>query len=165
MLVAFIFLYFKFGTRRFSNFDDGDADIKWPELKHDPDSNVMQPLPARRTGGAGFDMGDESDGEGEGGREKGRESFSASTTALNAQPGGYGVGEYAGMEHGYAMDPASAAAYYGDHAMYPYGMQAGSGANGAYTDASGHYGAGLDAYGHAGMAHPHQQTYPHGHYQ
>lgn len=163
MLIAFILLYFKFGTRRFSNFDDGDADIKWPELKHDPDSNVMQPLPARRTGGAGFDMGDESDGEGEGEREKGRESFSASTTALNAQQGGYG--EYAGMEHGYAMDPASAAAYYGEHAMYPYGMQTNPGAAGAYTDASGHYGAGLDAYGHAGMAHPQQQAYPHGHYQ
>lgn len=49
----------KFYGKR-TGFDDGDADIKWPELKHGgDDSAAMQPLPARRTGGAGFDMGDE----------------------------------------------------------------------------------------------------------
>ena len=168
MLAAFIFLYFKFGTRRFSNFDDGDADIKWPELKHDPDSNVMQPLPARRTGGAGFDMGDDSDNEGNeldgsgaGAGEKGRESFSNSTTALAAAPpAGYAVNEYTpGMEHVYGMDPAAAAAgYYGDPHMYGAhqygaGMQASPG--GGYSDPSNPYG--VDPYAHAGMTHPHQQ--------
>lgn len=169
-MAAFIFLYFKFGTRRFSNFDDGDADIKWPELKHDPDSNVMQPLPARRTGGAGFDMGDESDNEGGeqdngAGMHEKRDSFNGSTTALNAPaPGGYAVGEYAtGMDHGYAMDPA--AAYYQDHHMYQqYGMQTSPGAAAAYPDGTNAYG--VDPYGHPGMAHPQQQAaYPHGHYQ
>lgn len=48
----------KFYGKR-SGFDDSDADIKWPELKHGGDDAAMQPLPARRTGGAGFDMGDE----------------------------------------------------------------------------------------------------------
>lgn len=40
-------------------------DIRWPELKadHDMTGAAMQPLPARRTGGAGFDMGDESEGD------------------------------------------------------------------------------------------------------
>lgn len=169
VLAAFIFLYFKFGTRRFSNFDDGDADIKWPELKHDPDSNVMQPLPARRTGGAGFDMGDESDNEGHDGNgmgEKGRDSFGNSTTALAAgggAVGGYGVGEY--VDHGYAaqMDPAVGAGYYGEH-MYggQYGVQQTSppqGGDGGYADGGNLYG--VDPYAHAGMAHPHpqQQSY------
>ncbi|SPC66022.1 uncharacterized protein UHOD_04610 [Ustilago sp. UG-2017b] len=169
VLAAFIFLYFKFGTRRFSNFDDGDADIKWPELKHDPDSNVMQPLPARRTGGAGFDMGDESDNEGHDGngmREKARDSFGNSTTALAAgggAVGGYGVGEY--VDHGYAaqMDPAVGAGYYGEH-MYggQYGVQQTSppqGGDGGYADGGNLYG--VDPYAHAGMAHPHpqQQSY------
>lgn len=171
VLAAFIFLYFKFGTRRFSNFEDQDADIKWPELKHDPDSNVMQPLPARRTGGAGFDMGDDSDNEGgeqdahAGMGEKGRDSFTASTTALaTAPPAGYAVNEYSsGMDHGYAVDPA--AAYYQDHHMYgghQYGMQTSPGASAAYAD----NGYGVDPYAHAGMSHPQQQQqYPHGHYQ
>lgn len=167
VLIAFIFLYFKFGTRRFSNFDDGDADIKWPELKHDPDSNVMQPLPARRTGGAGFDMGDESDNEGHdhdgnagGLGEKGRDSFTGSTTALAAAPpAGYGVNDY---DHGYGMDPA--AGYYQDHHMYAghqYAMQTSPG--GAYSDNGNPYG--VDPYAHAGMSHPQQSQYPHTHYQ
>lgn len=166
VLAAFVFLYFKFGTRRFSNFDDGDADIKWPELKHDPDSNVMQPLPARRTGGAGFDMGDESDNEGgehDGAGEKGRNSFNGSTTALAAAPpAGYGVNDYSsGMDHGYGVDPATG--YYQDHHMYAnhgYGMQTSPGAGGAYSDNHTY-----DPYAHAGMSHPQQQAYPHGHYQ
>lgn len=177
MLAAFIFLYFKFGTRRFSNFDDGDADIKWPELKHDPDSNVMQPLPARRTGGAGFGMGDDdSDNEGgdhdgngaDGMGEKGRDSFAGSTTALAAAPpAGYGVNDYQpGMDHGYGVDPA--AGYYQDHHMYgahQYAMQTSPGATrGAYPDTSANP-YGVDPYAHAGMSHPQQQQYPHGHYQ
>lgn len=35
-------------------------EIKWPELQQDT-SAAAAPLPARQTGGAGFDMGDESD--------------------------------------------------------------------------------------------------------
>ncbi|SPO23746.1 uncharacterized protein UTRI_03717_B [Ustilago trichophora] len=172
VLATFIFLYFKFGTRRFSNFEDGDADIKWPELKHDPDSNVMQPLPARRTGGAGFDMGDESDNEGHdqdgngaGMGEKGRDSFTASTTALAAAPpAGYGVNDYPpGMDHGYGIDPA--AGYYQDHHMYgghQYGMQTSPG-GGPYSDNGNPYG--VDPYAHAGMSHPQQNQYSHAHYQ
>ena len=133
----------------------------------------MQPLPARRTGGAGFDMGDESDNEGHdhdgnGGvmGEKGRDSFSASTTALAAAPpAGYDVNGYApGMDRGYGIDPA--AGYYHDQHMYPghqYGMQTSPG--GAYSDGGNPYG--VDPYAHAGTSHPQQQQgqYPHGHYQ
>ncbi|SPO24449.1 uncharacterized protein UTRI_03717 [Ustilago trichophora] len=172
VLATFIFLYFKFGTRRFSNFEDGDADIKWPELKHDPDSNVMQPLPARRTGGAGFDMGDESDNEGHdhegndaGMGEKGRDSFTGSTTALAAAPpAGYGVNDYTpGMDHGYGIDPA--AGYYQDHHMYSghqYGMQTSPG-GGPYSDNGNPYG--VDPYAHTGMPHSQQNQYSHAHYQ
>lgn len=170
VLAAFLFLYFKFGTRRFSNFEDGDADIKWPELKHDPDSNVMQPLPARRTGGAGFDMGDESDNDGgdhdgAGGMgEKGRDSFTGSTTALAAAPpAGYPVNDYPPqMDHTYSMDPA--AGYYPNHgnmyAGHQYAMQT---SPGAYSDTANPYG--VDPYAHAGMSHPQQNQYPHAHYQ
>ncbi|KAL6977944.1 hypothetical protein U1Q18_052096 [Sarracenia purpurea var. burkii] len=86
----------KFGNKRFSGFDYDDGDIKWPELKADNDGTgaAMQPLPARRTGGAGFDMGEGSD-DGMGGDEEKygqRNSFSGSTTALSAAPpAGYTV--------------------------------------------------------------------------
>lgn len=89
------------------------ADIKWPELKADGDSAAMQPLPARRTGGAGFDMGDESDlghdGDGRSMHEygaKGRDSFTASNVALTgAGAGMYGAGGagMGGYDDGYAQ--------------------------------------------------------------
>lgn len=171
LVAAAIFLFIKFGPKR-NKYEDGDADIKWPELKTDPDSNVMQPLPARRTGGAGFDMGDESDNEGADGLEKGRESFSGSTTGLaNLGAGGaYSVADYPpSAEHGYSMhhhadslnqpyamhhQPMDAQYYdqnmvYGQH-QYPSHMQQ----NAAYSDYS------ADPYSHAGM-HEQQPSAPH----
>ncbi|PWN18623.1 hypothetical protein BCV69DRAFT_68517 [Microstroma glucosiphilum] len=60
LLGGLVFLLMRFTGKR-SGFDDGDADIKWPELKHaEGDVAAMQPLPARRTGGAGFDMGEDT---------------------------------------------------------------------------------------------------------
>lgn len=98
LLGALIFLWMKFGGKRFSDYQDEDADIKWPELKTDGDSAAMQPLPARRTGGAGFDMGNEFDDQrdidGQSMAEygdTGRESAMGSSTALNA-----GIGAGAG---------------------------------------------------------------------
>ena len=107
ILAALVFLYLKFGGKRFSGFEDNDADIKWPELKSDPDSAAMQPLPARRTGGAGFDMGDDSD-NGHEGSLKGRDSFAASTTALAAAPpSGFSVNDahYPPIDQGYLPNP------------------------------------------------------------
>jgi hypothetical protein len=59
----------------------------------------MQPLPARRTGGAGFDMGDDSDmGHDADGRSmheygaKARDSFTASNVALTTGGSMYGAG-------------------------------------------------------------------------
>lgn len=52
-----------------SFFPLSSADIKWPELKTDGDTAAMQPLPARRTGGAGFAMGDEFSDNGHGSQD------------------------------------------------------------------------------------------------
>lgn len=136
LLGALIFLYMKFGGKRFSDYQDDDADIKWPELKHDDNAAAMQPLPARRTGGAGFDMGDDSDvGHGavvddahsmtEYGN-KGHDAMAASTTAFNAAP----------MEH----------ASYGYDDGTGYGPPAGSHQEGVtgYYDPYGQYGADHD---------------------
>lgn len=105
------------------------------------------------------------------GEKGGRDSFSGSTTALtSAPPVGYGVSDYSpGLDHGYGMDPA--AGYYQDHHMYggagggaaahQYGMQTSPG--GAYSDNGNPYS--VDPYAHAGMVHPQQGQYSHGHYQ
>lgn len=118
------------------------ADIKWPELKADGDAAALQPLPARRTGGAGFDMGNEFDdgqeGDGHSMAEygnKGRDSMTASTTALNAgvgASGAYGAGAYgAGMESNYHDESPNAgshypqpgvAGYYDPYSGYPSGQ-------------------------------------------
>lgn len=92
----------KFGGKRFSDYQDDDADIKWPELKQGADAAAMQPLPARRTGGAGFDMGDESEVGHDDARSlneygnKGHDSFAGSTTAL--APGVSPVNGYGGYD-------------------------------------------------------------------
>jgi hypothetical protein len=119
------------------------ADIKWPELKADGDAAALQPLPARRTGGAGFDMGNEFDdgheGDGHSMAEygnKGRDSMTGSTTALNAGVGAgsaYGAGAYgAGMDANYHDEAPSAtghysqpgvAGYYDPYSGYPSGGQ------------------------------------------
>lgn len=140
---ALIFLYMKFGGKRFSDYHDEDADIKWPELKADGDAAALQPLPARRTGGAGFDMGNEFDDGHEGDAHsmaeygnKGRDSMTGSTTALNAGVGagaayGAGAGNYgAGMESNYHDETPSAtnhysqpvSGYYDPYSGYPAGQ-------------------------------------------
>ena len=160
VLGALIFLYMKFGGRRFSDYQDEDgewemvdvigcsvslsslltADIKWPELKADGDAAAMQPLPARRTGGAGFDMGNEfedtRDGDAASMAEygnKGRDSMSASTTALNAGVGTGAAFYGAGTEGSYQDDTATGgssnhysqpgvAGFYDPYSGYPSGQ-------------------------------------------
>ncbi|UZJ57031.1 hypothetical protein CBS101457_006351 [Exobasidium rhododendri] len=114
---ALIFLYMKFGGKRFSDFHDEDADIKWPELKAEGDSAALQPLPARRTGGAGFEMSNEFDDGPEGDNHsmteygyKGSESMAGSNVALNT---GVGAGQFypTGGNGGAGMENAE---YYDD---------------------------------------------------
>ncbi|KAN0065710.1 hypothetical protein ACQY0O_000840 [Thecaphora frezii] len=157
ILGALLFLYMKFGGKRFDGLDDGDTDIKWPELKQDPDSAAMQPLPARRTGGAGFDMGDDSDNGHDGGYgEKGRESFSGSTTLLSSAAPGYPVSDphYAasavgGMDAGYVghQTTMETGQYYDMYPQNPAGAVPGYPGGGynesgmqPYPDTHGHVG-------------------------
>lgn len=51
-----LFLVWKLKQKRFASFDDDDADgIKWPELNRHGDSSMNLPLPAKPTGGHGFE--------------------------------------------------------------------------------------------------------------
>ncbi|EPQ31135.1 uncharacterized protein PFL1_01324 [Pseudozyma flocculosa PF-1] len=172
ILAALVFLYMKFGGKRFDGLDDNDTDIKWPELKQDPDSAAMQPLPARRTGGAGFDMGEDSDNGHDGGYGsslKGRDSFTGSTTALAAAAPGYPVNDahYAagGMDAGYmAHQPAMQPGQFYD--MYPQntgGSMAGDaqgGYHGGYNDSAMQQQY-SDAH-HAQAGYPNNAGYPDG---
>lgn len=135
---ALIFLWMKFGGKRFSDYQDEDHDIKWPELKAEGDAAALQPLPARRTGGAGFDMGNEFDDGQEGDTHsmaeygaKGRDSMAGSTTALNAGVGAGAAAVYgSGMEGNYHDESPSAtnhysqpvAGYYDPYSGYPAGQ-------------------------------------------
>lgn len=139
LIGVLIFLYMKFGGRRFSEYQDDDADIKWPELKADENAAAMQPLPARRTGGAGFDMGDESDNGHEGGDAhsmteygaKAHDSMIGSSTALNAGMGSsaYGTNSYGHQAPTEEYEEASAygaqpgvTGYYDPYGNYPAGQ-------------------------------------------
>lgn len=53
---ALFCLYWFFGRRKRRN-----DDIQWPDINHDSGMATTAPLPARQTGGAGFDMGHEHD--------------------------------------------------------------------------------------------------------
>ncbi|KAK0558110.1 hypothetical protein OC846_000103 [Tilletia horrida] len=133
------FLWMKFGNKR-SGYEDDDHDIRWPELRSEGDSAAMHPLPARRTGGAGFDMGGESDNghdrdmiENDG--AYGRNSFTGSTTALGAGGaayggGGAGYGAYGtgnAAYHDSVVDTNSAPGYASQAGYYDqYGHDAGS---------------------------------------
>lgn len=166
LIAGLVFLLAKFCGKR-SGFNDGEADIKWPELKHnDEDGAAMQPLPARRTGGAGFDMGEESDNGhgyadiaddtqsmrdngygsklagGTDGGVVGQDSFTTSTAALTAAS--YGAGAV-GADYG-----ASIPTYYDQ-----YGAVASSVGQRAPSPYYGHqgYSAGLDV-GQNAMAGP-----------
>lgn len=143
MLGLAAFLYMKFGSKS-NHYDEDDADIKWPELRSEGDAAAMHPLPARRTGGAGFEMAGESDT----GHDRdmvehadpqyGRESFSGSTTAFGAAAGGAGgYGAYGAARGGAGVyDDGASAAGYGAHAGYydQYG-----GAAPSYTDVANPY--------------------------
>ena len=168
ILGALIFLYMKFGGKRFSDYENDDADIKWPELKTDENAAAMQPLPARRTGGAGFDMGEDSDnghdmnnlgGDAHSMTEyggKAHDSMVGSTTALNAGvgSGGYGAGSYAahgGDNDAYNPSVGGVTGYYDPYSSYSHG---GQGQQVFYPDQSsqgqdfyGGYGHDQNAYG------------------
>ncbi|WFD34927.1 Mitochondrial GTPase 1 [Malassezia cuniculi] len=58
-LVIVAFVVYKFFGKRIKRMFKNE-EIKWPELHHDTAIAPTAPLPARRTGGAGFDMGDEN---------------------------------------------------------------------------------------------------------
>ncbi|KAE8225768.1 hypothetical protein CF319_g1543 [Tilletia indica] len=138
------FLYMKFANKP-NHYDDDDADIKWPELRSEGDASAMHPLPARRTGGAGFEMA----GESEVGHDRdmvedggyGRESFSGSTTALGMGAGGaagygaYGNTGVAGTYHD--ADATGPAPGYGPHTGYY--DQYGQPTAGGYSDTSNPY--------------------------
>ncbi|MCO5549526.1 hypothetical protein L7F22_002998 [Adiantum nelumboides] len=140
ILGALIFLYMKFGGKRFSDYENDDADIKWPELKTDENAAAMQPLPARRTGGAGFDMGEDSDnghdmnnlgGDAHSMNEygaKAHDSMVGSTTALHAGvgSGAYGAGSYAthgGDNDNYNPSAGGVTGYYDPYGSYSHGGQ------------------------------------------
>jgi hypothetical protein len=117
LLGGLVFLLMRFTGKR-SGFDDGDADIKWPELKHtEGDVAAMQPLPARRTGGAGFDMGEDTYSDA--GRlddedVDGRRSMTMSNVGA---PGGYGdnMVTMAGAYGGSTVHLTGAGAYGGSN--------------------------------------------------
>ena len=56
------FLIYKFFGHNISKKLRGD-EIRWPEVSHDTGAGASAPLPARSTGGAGFEMGRESEEE------------------------------------------------------------------------------------------------------
>lgn len=93
--------------------DAGADDIRWPELKadHDMTGAAMQPLPARRTGGAGFDMGEDSDAEDE---DEAAPSPGGMGTATAT---GVGAGGLSAPHHDPSDDFAS------DHSTDKYGSQ------------------------------------------
>ncbi|KAK0533147.1 hypothetical protein OC842_003054 [Tilletia horrida] len=151
LLGLLAFLYMKFGQKRFSNYDEDDHDIKWPELRSEGDTAAMHPLPARRTGGAGFEMAGESDN----GHDRdmvehdmhggyGRDSFSGSTTALGAAASGaagygaYGTAASAGAYHDVDAQSATqgyAAPHNGYYDQYGQAVPGYSDAGNPYTDA------------------------------
>lgn len=163
ILGALIFLYMKFGGRRFSDYENDDADIKWPELKTDENAAAMQPLPARRTGGAGFDMGEDSDnghdmnnlgGDAHSMTEyggKAHDSMVGSTTALNAGVGAgtYGAGGYThgGENDSYNPSVGGVTGYYDPYGSYSH---AGQGQQVFYPDqtSQGQDFGGYGGYGH-----------------
>ncbi|CAO1637157.1 unnamed protein product [Jaminaea pallidilutea] len=155
------FFLMRFCGKR-SGFNDDDNDIKWPEIKHnDDDGAAMQPLPARRTGGAGFDMGDGSEA-GHGGdrnsmvdgvygaKMSSADSFTGSTAALT------GAGAFGGREHPTSMQS------YGNAPPY-YDQQYNTGPPSPGLDAGYGHGAGGSPYydggasGYMDAADPHHQ--------
>ncbi|KDN46495.1 hypothetical protein K437DRAFT_108121 [Tilletiaria anomala UBC 951] len=173
LIALLAFLYFKFGNKRFSGYDYDENDIKWPELKADNDGTgaAMQPLPARRTGGAGFDMGDELSDDGldgaagvvggsgpmSGGQhgemdEKyaGRSSFTGSTTALSAAPPvGYPVNGVGYTPSGYDAQSSMAHTAY---SSAPGGVVPGGYDQAGYSAGYANYATGAPGadYGHHG---------------
>lgn len=60
VLSGVIFVIYKFSNRRFSDLDDDEAPIKWPELRAaGSDDTVLNPPVTRRVTGAGIDLGSE----------------------------------------------------------------------------------------------------------
>lgn len=156
LIGALIFLWMKFGGRRFSDYQDEDTDIKWPELKADGESAAMQPLPARRTGGAGFDMGNEfeemrdTDGQsmaeyGTNGRDSMMDSSTALNTGVGAGAGAYGANMAAGST--YHDDGNSGSNHYAAPAYYDqYGGYQDTQAQGYYPDQGQGHGQYTDNY-------------------
>lgn len=130
-----------------NGLDEDGNDIRWPELKHDGEEAVMQPLPARRTGGAGFDMSGE-EGESDVGHRGGAEGYGAGDDA-GSLAGGYGAkmvendstahltgaGAFGGHGGGGA-DGGYPPSYYGGADGY---------SNYGYQDQQQHHGGGYDA--------------------
>ncbi|KAM0791752.1 hypothetical protein ACM66B_004019 [Microbotryomycetes sp. NB124-2] len=66
LLVAIVFVVYRLTQRRFSNLDEAEGDIKWPELlpggqEVSNSTSTINPLGTRRTNGAG--IGDDGDSE------------------------------------------------------------------------------------------------------
>lgn len=161
MLVAAIYLVYRLSQRRFSNLDDGDMDIKWPELNPEgqevsASTSTLNPLGTRRTGGAGVDMGD---GDSEFPDEMSQRGGLASsgTSFHNRQPSyeQLAMADYGHSQAGY--DPylgASAAPFPPPANIYPPSQYAPTYYSNPYTDAGQSQEALSSAYsqGYAGAA-------------
>lgn len=136
---------------RFCRHRDREAtsdEIRWPELKpdHDMTGAAMQPLPARRTGGAGFDMGEESDAELD-------EEEEAAAAAAAAAAGG-GVAHMGG-ERSSAQNPFEPADDFGsDQSGEKYGQHPVYGVTSSTALTPNAEGYGNDAYAYEHPASP-----------
>lgn len=91
-------------------------DIRWPELKadHDMTGAAMQPVPARKTGGAGFDMGEDDDAA----LDEEEEANAAHYASGGGGGGGAGIGAAAMAAHPYEHDD-----YISERSTDKYGVQ------------------------------------------
>lgn len=68
LIVALVFLVWRLSQRRFSESDETEDEIKWPELQPEGQTiaagaSTLNPLGTRRTGGAGIEMGERDHSE------------------------------------------------------------------------------------------------------
>lgn len=145
------------------------ADIRWPELKggeNDLSGAALQPLPVHRTGGAGFDMGEDSENELEDGPEGAAQATSAgvaATTAPATADAALGRPPSSAISHPYhqrSSDPftdyGSGGVNSGDYYASPVGGEQATSSHGGHASSgvSAGYGAAGIGAGGAGLAPP-----------
>lgn len=117
-IVIVALILWRFCRRRDHQADTDD--IRWPELKadHDMTGAAMQPVPTRKTGGAGFDMGEDDDAELEEEEEANAAHHAAAAAAGGAVGAGAGAGAAAMATHPYEHDD-----YVSERSTDKYGAQ------------------------------------------